>query len=102
MGQVVPEKTDSSNQFFEVIPEARNLCAFSICIPDFELRSGLSRFVRVAPEAYYFSFGEVNMTRRPSRETPVERIFREVTGEKMPASIRRILLRKPKAKLKPL
>jgi hypothetical protein len=78
------------------------LCAFSICITDFEMSSVLSRFVRLALEAYYFSFGEVNMTRRPSRETPVERIFREVTGEKMPASIRRILLRKPKAKLKPL
>ena len=42
------------------------------------------------------------MPRKPGRETPVERIFREVTGQKMPASIRRILLRKPKEKLKPL
>jgi hypothetical protein len=36
------------------------------------------------------------MLRKPSQETPVERIFREVCGYKMPASIRRILLRKPR------
>jgi hypothetical protein len=38
------------------------------------------------------------MPRKPSRETPVERIYREVTGQKMPDSIKRILLRKPKIK----
>jgi hypothetical protein len=36
------------------------------------------------------------MPRKPPRETPVERIFREVSGYKMPASIRRILLPKQK------
>jgi hypothetical protein len=34
------------------------------------------------------------------RETPIERIFREVTGRKMPQSIKLILLRKPRAKPK--
>jgi hypothetical protein len=40
------------------------------------------------------------MLRRPRRETPIERIFREVTGRKMSAAIKRILLRKPTAKRK--
>ncbi len=31
-----------------------------------------------------------------SSETPVERIYREVTGNKMPAAVKRILLRKQK------
>ena len=35
------------------------------------------------------------MLRRPRRETPIERIFREVMGRKMPPSIKRILLGKP-------
>jgi hypothetical protein len=37
-------------------------------------------------------------------ETTIERIFREVTGRKMPASVRRVLLPtrgKPKHKAKP-
>jgi hypothetical protein len=37
-------------------------------------------------------------------ETTIERIFREVTGRKMPASVRRVLLPargKPKYKAKP-
>ena len=37
-------------------------------------------------------------------ETPIERIFREVTGRKMPASVRRVLLpsaESPRAKLNP-
>jgi hypothetical protein len=34
------------------------------------------------------------------RETTIERIYREVTGRKMSLTIRKILLRKPKAKLK--
>jgi hypothetical protein len=33
-------------------------------------------------------------------ETPIERIFREVTGRRMPPSVKRILLRKRKAKAK--
>jgi hypothetical protein len=40
------------------------------------------------------------MPRKPPRETPIERMFREASGYKMPASIRRILLRKPRPKLK--
>jgi hypothetical protein len=34
------------------------------------------------------------------KETPIERIFRKVTGYKMPQSVRRILLRKPTSKRK--
>jgi hypothetical protein len=36
----------------------------------------------------------------PAKKPPIERIFREVTGHKMPPSVRRILLRKPTAKRK--
>jgi hypothetical protein len=32
---------------------------------------------------------------RPSGETPIERIFREIMRQKMPLAIRDILLRKP-------
>jgi hypothetical protein len=38
------------------------------------------------------------MPLKPRRETPIERIFREVTGRKMPPAIKRILLRKPAVK----
>jgi hypothetical protein len=31
---------------------------------------------------------------KPRRETPIERIFREVTGRKMPATVKRVLLPK--------
>ncbi len=37
------------------------------------------------------------MVARPRAETPIERIFREVTGRKMPQSVKRILLPKRKA-----
>jgi hypothetical protein len=40
------------------------------------------------------------MRDRPRRETPIERIFREVNGRKMSAAVRRILLRRPRAKRK--
>ena len=40
------------------------------------------------------------MLSRPRRETPIERIFREVNGRKMSAAIKRILLSKPKAERK--
>jgi hypothetical protein len=36
----------------------------------------------------------------PRKETTIERIFREVTGHKMPPSVKRILLRNPTPKLK--
>jgi hypothetical protein len=36
----------------------------------------------------------------PRKETTIERIFREVSGYKIPPSIRRILLREPPAKRK--
>ena len=36
------------------------------------------------------------MPKKPPRETPVERIYREVTGKKMPAVVKRILLPKQK------
>jgi hypothetical protein len=38
------------------------------------------------------------MPYKPHRVTPIERIYREVTGRKMPLSVRRVLLgrRKPK------
>jgi hypothetical protein len=42
------------------------------------------------------------MKRKAGKETPIERIFREVTGRKMNALEKRILLPKAKAKLKPL
>ena len=32
---------------------------------------------------------------RPPRETPIERIFREILRQKMPLAIRDIVLRKP-------
>ena len=32
------------------------------------------------------------MPLKPRRETPIERIFREVTGRKMPATVKRVLL----------
>ncbi|MDX6711599.1 MAG: hypothetical protein QOH96_2615 [Blastocatellia bacterium] len=41
---------------------------------------------------------------RPPRETPIERIFREIMRQKMPLPIRELLLRKPgvpNLKLKP-
>jgi hypothetical protein len=38
------------------------------------------------------------MPKKPHRETPIERIFREVTGRKMPPSVRRILLPKRRTK----
>jgi hypothetical protein len=40
------------------------------------------------------------MPHKPRHETPIERIFREVMGHKMPLSVRRILLHKRKAKAK--
>jgi hypothetical protein len=40
------------------------------------------------------------MPHKPHCETPIERIFREVTGRRMPASVKCILLRKRKAKAK--
>ena len=40
--------------------------------------------------------------RKPARaETPIERIFREETGRKMPTSLRSILLHKPMAERDP-
>jgi hypothetical protein len=41
------------------------------------------------------------MKRKSPKETPIERIFREVIGRKMNATEKHILLRKPKYKLKP-
>lgn len=37
------------------------------------------------------------MSQRALQETPIERIYREVTGLKMPHAIRMILLGKPRA-----
>ena len=36
------------------------------------------------------------MPHKPHPETPIERIYREVMGRKMPLAVRRILLRKRK------
>jgi hypothetical protein len=36
------------------------------------------------------------MPHKPHRETPIERIYREVTGRKMPLAVRRVLLPKRK------
>jgi hypothetical protein len=44
--------------------------------------------------------GEGRMSRKDRRETPIERIYREVTGFKMPPSLRRILLKKHTRKRK--
>ena len=41
---------------------------------------------------------EDRVPRKPHFETPIERIFREATGRKMPPSVKRILLRKRKDK----
>jgi hypothetical protein len=41
---------------------------------------------------------EGHMPRKALRETPIERIFREVMGRRMPPSVRRILLPKRTAK----
>jgi hypothetical protein len=38
------------------------------------------------------------MPHKPHRETPIERIYREVIGRKMPLAVRRVLLRKRKPK----
>jgi hypothetical protein len=38
---------------------------------------------------------------RPARETLIERIYREVNGEKMPEAVKRILLKIPRPKIKP-
>ena len=35
---------------------------------------------------------------RPPRETPIERIFREIMRQKIPLAIRGVLLRKPSAR----
>jgi hypothetical protein len=37
------------------------------------------------------------MPHKPHRETPIERIYREVMGRKMPLAIRRILVKKTQA-----
>jgi hypothetical protein len=37
----------------------------------------------------------------PARETPIERIYREENGKKMPDAIKRILLKIPRPKIKP-
>ena len=36
----------------------------------------------------------------PAKETPIERIYREVRGEKMPDAVKRILLKPHKSKIK--
>jgi hypothetical protein len=57
--------------------------------------SALSRFVRLAPQAYYSAICfEGHMPHKPRHETPIERIYREVTGNKMPAVVKRVLLPK--------
>ena len=40
------------------------------------------------------------MKRRTIKETPIERIYREVTGHKMSPALKRILLRQPPTKRK--
>ena len=37
------------------------------------------------------------MPLKPRRETPIERIYREVTGNNMPAAVKRVLLPQPKS-----
>jgi hypothetical protein len=39
------------------------------------------------------------MPGNPHRETPIERIYLEVTGRKMPLAIKRVLLRHRKSKV---
>jgi hypothetical protein len=42
------------------------------------------------------------MVRRPpAKGTLIERIYREVNGEKMPEAVKRILLKIPRPKIKP-
>jgi len=38
------------------------------------------------------------MKRTTTKETPIERIYREVTGHRMSTALRRILLREPTTK----
>jgi hypothetical protein len=54
-----------------------------------------SQWFASAFEEYYFDRPVVRVVCpiNPHRQTPIERIFREVTGHKMPQSVRRILLR---------
>jgi hypothetical protein len=40
------------------------------------------------------------MKRRPIKETPIERIYREVMGHRMSPALKRILLRRPATKRK--
>jgi hypothetical protein len=46
----------------------------------------------------FLQFGSCYMGSRTRKQTTIERIFREVTGRRMPPSTMRILLRKWKAK----
>jgi hypothetical protein len=50
--------------------------------------------VRIALEAYTFLVrsGRLLYVSPPLRETTIERIYREVTGRKMPLEIRKVLL----------
>ncbi len=68
----------------------------------------MSRFVRLAPrsilpKSVLFARGCSVLRHPPAKETPIERIYREVHGKKMPDGVKRILLKpyKSKIKLKP-
>jgi hypothetical protein len=58
------------------------------------------RASRVTAVHFRGPFGRNAMNPRRRLETPIERIYREVNGRDMPPAIKRILLRKPKAKPK--
>jgi hypothetical protein len=70
-----------------------NSCHVSCVLPS---RSMLARSI-------LFARGCSVLRHPPARETPIERIYREVHGKKMPDAVKRILLKpyKSKIKLKP-
>ena len=56
--------------------------------------------MHIDSQAYYspVRLGGSECPPKPRLETPIERIYYEVTGRKMPPSVKRILLSKPTAK----
>jgi hypothetical protein len=47
-----------------------------------------------------FARGYCVVRHSPAKETPIERIYRQVHGEKMPDVVKRILLKPYKSKIK--
>jgi hypothetical protein len=65
-------------------------------------KSRVNRALSPLMDYHYIVRLEGSMLHKPQRETPIERIYREVMGHKMPLAIRRVLLRKRKPKRSPV